>query len=73
MNGGERDAEGLYLCNTWTFDLLGYPAISVPCGSDGTGLPVGLEIVGRHFDEISVLQAAARYERAVGGFPLPTP
>jgi len=72
-NGRERDAEGLYLCNTWTFNLTGYPAISVPCGFDRSGLPVGLQIAGRHFDETSVLQVARLYEKAVGGFPLPQP
>jgi len=70
-DGRERDAEGLYLCNTWTFNLTGYPAISVPCGFDRSGLPVGLQLVGRHFDEAAVLRVAARYERAVGGFALP--
>ena len=72
-DGRERDAEGLYLCNTWSFNLMGYPAISVPCGFDRTGLPVGLQIVGRHFDEASVLRVAVLYERAVGGFALPKP
>jgi aspartyl-tRNA(Asn)/glutamyl-tRNA(Gln) amidotransferase subunit A len=72
-NGRERDAEGLYPCNTWTFNLTGNPAISLPCGFDRSGLPVGLQIAGRRFDETTVMQAAHIYEKASGGFPLPEP
>jgi aspartyl-tRNA(Asn)/glutamyl-tRNA(Gln) amidotransferase subunit A len=46
------------------WNLTGFPAISVPCGFDGAGLPVGLQIVGRPFDETTVLRAARAYERA---------
>jgi amidase len=48
--------------NTAPFDASGHPAISVPCGLLD-GLPVGLMFVGRHFDERSVLRAAASFER----------
>lgn len=41
------------------------PAISIPCGFTGEGLPVGLQIVGRHRDEWSVLQMAYAFEQAV--------
>lgn len=44
------------------------PAISVPCGFTEEGLPVGLQIVGRHRDEWSVLQLAHAFEKATGGF-----
>jgi amidase len=44
--------------------LTGLPAISVPCGFTGNGLPVGLQIVGRHRAEFSVLQLARRFEKA---------
>ena len=40
------------------------PAASVPCGFTADGLPVGLQIVGPRFDDLSVLQAAAAFERA---------
>jgi amidase len=40
------------------------PAISVPAGFTATGLPVGLQIVGRHHDEWSVLQIAHAFEQA---------
>jgi aspartyl-tRNA(Asn)/glutamyl-tRNA(Gln) amidotransferase subunit A len=49
---------------TFPFDLLGLPAISVPCGFSPDGMPIGLQIVGRPFDEPSVLRAAYAYEQA---------
>jgi len=42
----------------------GLPAISLPCGTDPDGLPIGLQITGRQFDEPTVLRAAAAYEAA---------
>ena len=42
----------------------GLPAISVPCGFDRDGLPIGLQIAGRAFDEATVLRVAHAYERA---------
>jgi len=49
---------------TFPFDLLGLPAISVPCGFSPDGMPIGLQIVGRPFDEAGVLKAAYAYEQA---------
>ncbi|MFC1984174.1 amidase [Chloroflexota bacterium] len=49
---------------TYPFNITGQPAASVPCGWTDDGLPVGLQIVGRRFDEITVLQAAAAFEQA---------
>ncbi|WP_456424981.1 amidase [Rhodocaloribacter sp.] len=49
---------------TYPFNLTGQPAASVPAGFTGDGLPVGLQIVGRRFDEATVLRASARYEEA---------
>ena len=40
------------------------PAISVPCGFTPEGLPVGLQIVGRHHDDVGVLQLAHAFEQA---------
>ncbi|NKQ53121.1 amidase [Amycolatopsis sp. K13G38] len=56
--------------NTAPFDASGHPAISVPAGLVN-GLPTGLMIVGRRFDDATCLRAAAAYERQVGGFPSP--
>jgi len=50
--------------NTSQFDWYGLPAISVPCGFSNAGLPIGLQIVGRHWDETTVLALANAYEHA---------
>jgi aspartyl-tRNA(Asn)/glutamyl-tRNA(Gln) amidotransferase subunit A len=44
----------------------GLPAVSVPCGFDSHGLPVGLQIVARPWNDGAVLQLAWQYERAAG-------
>lgn len=49
------------LANTCPFDLTGHPAISVPCG-EADGKPVGLMLIGRHWDEATVLRAASAFE-----------
>jgi aspartyl-tRNA(Asn)/glutamyl-tRNA(Gln) amidotransferase subunit A len=49
---------------TCPFNLTGQPAISLPCGFDSEGLPAGLQIVGRRFDEETVLRVAHAYEQA---------
>jgi amidase len=46
--------------------VTGLPAISVPCGFTPEGLPVGIQIVGRHHDDWGVLQLAHAFERATG-------
>jgi aspartyl-tRNA(Asn)/glutamyl-tRNA(Gln) amidotransferase subunit A len=50
--------------NTFTFNLLGLPAISVPCGYSRQGLPIGLMIAGSRFSEATLLALAAAYERS---------
>jgi aspartyl-tRNA(Asn)/glutamyl-tRNA(Gln) amidotransferase subunit A len=62
----EFDAELRFRYPSYTaaFNLTGLPAISVPCGFTSAGLPVGLQIAGRAFEEATVLRAAAAYERA---------
>lgn len=49
---------------TFPFNLTGNPAASVPCGFTKDELPVGLQIVGRRFDDATVLQASAAFEAA---------
>jgi len=43
--------------------IAGIPAISVPCGFTGDGLPVGLQIMAKRFDEATVFRAAFAYEQ----------
>lgn len=50
--------------NTMPFDMTGHPSISVPCGRDEDGLPIGLMLVGSHFDEETVIGVADAFERA---------
>jgi len=50
-------------CNVQPFNVLGLPAISLPCGYAKNGLPVGVQIVGRPFAESQVLALAKAYER----------
>jgi len=47
-------------------NVLGLPALSVPCGFDRRGLPLGLQIIGRPFDEALILRVAAALEDATG-------
>ena len=56
----------MYLADifTVTADLVGIPGISVPCGETKDSLPIGLQILGKHFDEATVLRLAHSYEIA---------
>jgi aspartyl-tRNA(Asn)/glutamyl-tRNA(Gln) amidotransferase subunit A len=49
--------------NTRPFNYLGLPTISIPCGFDPNGLPIGLQLAGRPFAEARVLKAAEAYQR----------
>jgi len=51
------------LPNTCPFDVTGHPAISVPCGLVD-GLPVGMMLVGKHYDEATIYRAAYAFEQA---------
>jgi aspartyl-tRNA(Asn)/glutamyl-tRNA(Gln) amidotransferase subunit A len=57
---GEKvdDPVSMYLADifTVTADLVGIPGVSVPCGSTKDGLPIGVQILGRHFDEATILR-----------------
>jgi aspartyl-tRNA(Asn)/glutamyl-tRNA(Gln) amidotransferase subunit A len=65
---GEKveDPLAMYLNDIYTVtaDLVGLPGISVPCGLSKSGLPIGLQILGRHFDEATILRLAHAYEHA---------
>ncbi|MDP3064298.1 MAG: amidase [Chloroflexota bacterium] len=63
--GGEQvDAHAVVSRFTRPFNLVGAPTISIPCGYTESGLPIGLQIAGRLFDEASVLRVAHAYEQA---------
>ena len=70
---GEKTADPLqmYLADIYTVtgSLAGVPGISVPCGKTNAGLPIGLQIFGRHFEEARVLQLAHAFEQS-GGFSI---
>ncbi len=58
----------MYLSDIFTLsaNLAGIPALSVPCGFSGAGLPIGLQLSAPHFGEQVLLQVAHRYEQAAG-------
>ena len=58
-----RPRELLLLRNTRPFNVWGLPSISLPCGFTNDGLPVGLQITGKAWGELDVLQAAHAFER----------
>ena len=60
-NGG---IQPLWVKSCYYISSLGHPAASVPCGFTPEGLPVGLQIVGRHHDDLGVLQLAYAFEQA---------
>ena len=65
---GEKTADPLqmYLSDIFTIsvNLAGVPAISLPCGFTSHNLPVGLQLIGKHFDEESLFKVAYAYEQA---------
>jgi Asp-tRNA(Asn)/Glu-tRNA(Gln) amidotransferase A subunit family amidase len=56
---------------TQPFDVTGQPVLAIPTGLAADGLPVGMQIIGRPFDEATVLQVGAAYERVRGAMPAP--
>jgi aspartyl-tRNA(Asn)/glutamyl-tRNA(Gln) amidotransferase subunit A len=68
---GEKtdDPLAMYLADIYTVtgDLVGVPGISVPCGQTRAGLPIGLQVLGRHFDEGTVLRVAQAVEETATG------
>ena len=64
IDGREVPVRGTLGRFTAPFSFVGLPAISVPCGFSDTGMPIGLQLAGRPFDELTVLRAAHAYEQA---------
>jgi aspartyl-tRNA(Asn)/glutamyl-tRNA(Gln) amidotransferase subunit A len=54
----------MYLSDVCTVpvNIAGLPAISIPCGLDSRGLPIGLQIIGKAFDEETILRVAYAFE-----------
>ena len=60
-----------WMKSCYYISVTGHPAISVPAGMTDDGLPIGLQIAGRHQDDWGVLQIAHAFEQARGPFPAP--
>ena len=65
---GEKAADPvqMYLSDIFTIavNLAGLPGMSIPCGFDGSGLPVGLQLIGNYFSEARMLNVAHQYQQA---------
>jgi len=61
-----QDPLQMYLSDLCTIsvNLAGLPALSLPCGFDSQGLPVGIQMIGKHFDESTILNIAYAYEQS---------
>jgi len=66
INGIQMGTYLDWMRSCYFISVTGHPAISVPCGFTNDGLPVGLQIVGRHQDDRGVLQLANAFEKATG-------
>ena len=64
INGVELDNYIDWMRSAYYITVTGLPAISVPCGFTPEGLPVGIQIVGRHHNDFGVLQFAYAFEQA---------
>ena len=66
MKAHRLDEQAPYsmITNTAPFDITGHPAISVPCAKSD-GLPVGMMLIGRHFDESTLFKISHAYEQSV--------
>ena len=61
-----QDPLQMYLSDIYTIsiNLAGVPALSLPCGFDEDGMPIGMQVVGKHFDEGTILRLAHHYEQS---------
>jgi len=65
INDGTVEVLRATTANTREWNLVGLPAITVPCGVTGAGLPIGMQIVGPAFAESTILRVARAHERAM--------
>jgi amidase len=66
INGVPMETYIDWMKSCYFITVTGLPAISVPCGFTDDGLPVGLQIIGRHQDDFGVLQLAHAFEQITG-------
>lgn len=67
LNFTQKDPIETYMTDILTVpvNIAGLPAVSVPCGFDNKGLPIGMQIIGNSFDDAKILNAAYQYEQTV--------
>lgn len=67
-NQATQDPVETYLTDICTVpvNIAGLPAVSLPCGMDAAGLPIGMQLIGGRFEEGKILRAAYQYEKAAG-------
>jgi aspartyl-tRNA(Asn)/glutamyl-tRNA(Gln) amidotransferase subunit A len=63
-DGAAEDMLGAIMQFTGVPSLTGLPSLAVPCGFDAEGLPVGMQVIGRPFDEATLFRIGAAYQRA---------
>lgn len=65
-----KDPLEMYMEDIYTvpINIAGVPAISVPCGKDSGGMPIGMQLIGKPFDEKTLIRAAYTFEQSVGGW-----
>ena len=71
---GEKSQNPLemYLGDIYTVpvNIGGIPSLSIPCGQDSEGLPIGMQLMGKHFDEVTLYRAGAAFEAENGAYHL---
>ena len=72
-HGGSAVGVNVGIRNTHITNVTGHPSVSVPCGFSNAGLPIGLQLIGRPFEEALLYRVASMYERvspSTGTFPV---
>ena len=65
-----QDPLQMYLTDIFTLpaSLAGLPALSLPCGFDSKGLPIGMQVIGKYFNESTILRIGYAFEQAIAGY-----
>ena len=69
LGSKSKDPVSMYLTDIFTVpvNIAGIPSISIPCGKDKNGRPIGMQIMGNHFDEAKIFQVANALENQLKG------